>query len=169
MSKLAQVSVIVGKKFARKRAIGFLYREIDTIKKNHPFDIEMQSQAMLAKWQEKRGSEATISELILALMESDNTKTAEDVFGRESVCGMKVLGKALDERKLNSIAKAIGDKWEELAVTEEIKFSTSEVAEIRTSASSNQCYRLMEKWASDPNSESCAARSHDSKFPNSEF
>ena len=73
-------------KVARKRAIGFLYREIDTIKKNHPFDIEMQSQAMLATWQEKRGNEATIAELILALMESDNTKTAEDVFGRESVC-----------------------------------------------------------------------------------
>ena len=43
-----------------------------------------------------------------------------------------------------------------LAVTEEIKFSMSEVAEIRTSASSNQCYRLMEKWASDPNKKTTA-------------
>ena len=107
---------------------------------------------MLEKWQDNRGSEATIAELISALMESSNTKTAEDVFESASVRAMKVLGKTIERQTLNSLAQAIGDKWEKFAVTEEMNLSMSEVAEIRTSASSaNQCYRLMEKWASNPN------------------
>ena len=111
---------------------------------------------MLEKWQDNRGSEATIAELISALMESGNTKTAEDVFGSTSVRGMKVLAKALERQTLGSLALAVGAKWEELAVTEEMNFSMSDVAEIRTSASSNPCYRLLEKWASDPNKKATA-------------